>query len=266
MNLDDPITIPSGKKVTIDLGGREISNSSAPAFAVNGGELILKNGNITTDTSRVNTIEVNNSGQVTVEGARIYSAKNQAINVNNGNVIVESGNISGLESGIAFFGNSSITVNGGIISGIDNGAIMGNGTAGVGGGTVIINGGTLEGHIQSAGYIACAVYMPNEGSFIMNDGVINSDGCGICMRGGTVDLRGGSVYANGQTGVKGKVGDSRVVVGPYAIVYDANSKYPAVNTLELKVADGVTLRGTDGDIDVLLADGYAANITDLRNS
>jgi hypothetical protein len=41
------------------------------------------------------------------------------------------------------------------------------------------------------------------------------------MRGGTVNLNGGSIVATGESGVAGKVGDSRVVVGPYAVVYDA---------------------------------------------
>jgi hypothetical protein len=127
-----------------------------------------------------------------------------------------------------------------------------------------MNGGRLEGHIQSAGYIACAVYMPNEGSFTMNDGEIVSDGCGICMRGGQVNLNGGSVIASGESGVKGKVGDSRVVVGPYAVVYDAQSQYPAVNSLELNIAAGVVLEGTDGDIDTVLETGREANINDLR--
>ena len=99
----------------------------------------------------------------------------------------------------------------------------------------------------------------------MNGGEIISDGCGICMRGGQVNIGANAkITANGATGVTGKVGDSRVVVGPYAIVYDANSKYPAVNTLELNIADGAQLVGTDGDIDVLLAEGYTANINDNR--
>ena len=85
------------------------------------------------------------------------------------------------------------------------------------------------------------------------------------MRGGTVNLNEGTtIIATGETGVKGKVGDSRVVVGPYAVVYDANSNYPAMDTLELNIASNVTLQGTDGDIDILLADGASANINDAR--
>jgi len=128
---------------------------------------------------------------------------------------------------------------------------------------VVMNGGTLIAHIQSAGYIACGVYVPNTGSFTMNGGEIISDGCGLCMRGGQVNLNGGSIIANGTSGVEGKVGDSRVVVGPYAVVYDAQSKYPGVDTLELNIASGMVLQGTDGDINVVQSE-YAVNINDNR--
>jgi hypothetical protein len=99
----------------------------------------------------------------------------------------------------------------------------------------------------------------------MNGGEIESDGCGICMRGGLVKIGANAkITATGTAGVKGKVGDSRVVVGPYAIVYDANSKYPGMDSLELIIEHGAQLSGTDGDIDTILAEDQVANITDNR--
>ena len=95
----------------------------------------------------------------------------------------------------------------------------------------------------------------------MNGGEIISDGVGIVLRGGKAILNGGVVEGNGVSGVKGKVGDSRVVVGPYAVVYDSESKYPAKDSLELVVGANMVLSGTDGDIDVI---GENANITDNR--
>ena len=130
---------------------------------------------------------------------------------------------------------------------------------------VVMNGGKLIAKIQSAGYTACGVYVPNSGSFIMNGGEIISDGAGLVMRGGKVTLNGGKITANGAAGATGKVGDSRVVVGSYAVVYDANSKYPAMDSLELIVGKDMILEGTDGDIQTILADGVEANITDNRN-
>ena len=128
---------------------------------------------------------------------------------------------------------------------------------------VVMNGGKIIGHIKSPGYIACAVYIPNSGSFTMNGGEIESDGCGICMRGGTINLNAGSIVATGVSGTTGKVGDSRVVVGPYAVVYDAQSKYPDVENLELNIAEGMILQGTDGDIQIVES-SYTPNINDNR--
>ena len=98
----------------------------------------------------------------------------------------------------------------------------------------------------------------------MNDGTIESDGVGLVMRGGSVSLNGGSIIANGVTSYKGKVGDSRIVVGPYAVVYDAAAKYPMAHTLQLTIEKGMILQGTNGDIDTILDEGQTANIIDKR--
>ena len=262
------IVVPEGKKLNLDLGGNSLS-ASGIALSVNGGEAVLSNGNV---SSSANTaINVRNGGTVTVDGADITSARSNGIAATGSTIVMNSGIVTAQEAGLLGFKDSNIIINGGIIEGLDNGPVMGNGSAAgsANDGTnmnVVMNGGKLIAHIQSAGYIACGVYVPNSGSFTMNGGEIESDGCGICMRGGTVNIGANAkITANGATGVRGKVGDSRVVVGPYAVVYDANSKYPAVGTLELNIADGAQLVGTDGDVDVLLAEGYTANITDNRS-
>ena len=262
------VTVPEGKKLNLDLGGNSLSASGVAVFA-DGGELVVRNGSVSSSSS--DAIVVRNGGSVTVDGADITSSRSNAISAREGTIIVNSGTVTSQEAGVLGLKDSNIIINGGVIEGIDNGPVMGNGSAAgsANDGTnmnVVMNGGKLIAHIQSAGYIACAVYVPNSGSFTMNGGEIESDGCGICMRGGTVNIGANAkITATGASGVKGKVGDSRVVVGPYAIVYDANSKYPAVGTLELNIADGAQLAGTDGDIDVLLAEGYSANIHDNRS-
>ncbi len=262
------ITVPQGKKLNLDLGGNSLSASGVAVYA-DGGELVVSNGSISSSSS--DAIVVRNGGTVTVDGADVSSARSNAISAKEGTIIMNSGTVTSQEAGLLGFKDSNIIINGGVVEGIDNGPVMGNGSAAgsANDGTnmnVVMNGGKLVAHIQSAGYIACAVYVPNSGSFTMNGGEIESDGCGICMRGGTVNIGANAkITATGASGIQGKVGDSRVVVGPYAIVYDANSKYPAVDTLELNIADGAQLIGTDGDIDVLLAEGYSANIHDNRS-
>ncbi len=267
MALSELITVPAGKKLNLDLGGNSVSASGVAVY-VNGGEAVISNGDIA--SSNNDAIAVRNGGTVIINDANITSSRSNAISAKEGSIIVNGGSVTSQEAGLLGFKDSNITINGGIITGIDNGPVMGNGSAAgsANDGTnmnVVMNGGKLVAHIQSAGYIACGVYVPNSGSFTMNGGEIESDGCGICMRGGRVTIgENAKIVAKGTSGIKGKVGDSRVVVGPYAIVYDANSKYPAMDTLELVIANGAELVGTDGDIDVLLGEGVTANITDNR--
>lgn len=263
MAITTPVTVPNGKKVTLKLDGNEMTAADR-VINVTGGELVLEGGSISSDNGRPIFVQ---SGTLTVDGTDITSVTDCAINAtgSNSEVIINSGNITAQEVAVLATTNSNVTINGGHLVGIDNFAVGGNGSAGSGGSNVTINGGIIEGNIESNGYIAAAIYWPNSGTLTINGGTIKSTGAGIVMRGGTVNLNEGTtIIATGESGVKGKVGDSRVVVGPYAVVYDANSKYPAMDTLELNIASDVTLQGTDGDIDILLADGASANINDAR--
>lgn len=261
----ESLVIPEGKEVTLDLGGHTLSG--ATPLAVAGGKLTLKNGEV---SSTNQAASVTDGGILVVDGATIESTHN-GIAARNAQVIVNSGEITAQEYGIAGFKDSNIVINGGTFESWDNGPIMGNGSpAGSNNDgsnmNVVMNGGTIIAHIQSAGYIALGVYVPNSGSFTMNGGEIISDGVGLVHRGGQVNLNGGRIIANGPTGVKGKAGDSRVVVGPYAVVYDAQSKYPGVDTMELNIGENMILQGTDGDIDILLEAGREANINDNRSN
>ncbi len=265
-SLPSPISIPAKKVIIINLNNYKLTSANM-AFDISNSKVTFNNGII---ESQVNdTILVANNGTVTIDGTEIISPRNGIAVKNGATAIMNSGSITSQEAGILGLKNSTIVVNGGMITGIDNGPLMGNGSpaGSVNDGTncnIIMNGGTLVAHIQTAGYIACGVYVPNSGSFTMNGGSILSDGCGICMRGGQVNLNGGEIIAQGAEGVYGKVGDSRIVVGPYAVVYDAQSNYPAMNSLELNIASGMQLQGTDGDINYVLESGVEANVNDNR--
>lgn len=263
MTVAESLNIPTGKKVTLKLAGNELTAADR-VVNVTGGELILEGGSITSTNGRPIFVQ---NGVLTVDGTNVTSENDCAINASGANaqVIINSGDITAQEVAVLATTNSNVTINGGHLVGKDNFAVGGNGSTNQGGSNVTINGGIIEGNIESAGYIAAGIYWPNSGTLTINGGTIKSTGAGIVMRGGTVNLNEGTtIIATGETGVKGKVGDSRVVVGPYAVVYDANSKYPAMDTLELNIASDVTLQGTDGDIDILLADGASANINDAR--
>ena len=259
-NVLSTISVPSGKKAVIDLGGNTVRG-----VRTTGGEVVIKNGTVSSGSSYA-AVVVNEGGKATIEdGAVIDGTRNNGIEINNGGeVVVNGGNISAHEAGIYPSGGATLTINGGTISCIDNGGVMMNGNAGQGGNTVTMNGGRIEGHITSAGYLACGVYLPNDDVFTMTGGEIISDGAGSVLRGGKAILNGGVVEGNGATGVTGKVGDSRIVVGPYAVVYDMESSYPAKDSLELVIGENMVLRGTDGDVS-FVGDQANANVTDNRN-
>ena len=241
----DNVVVATDKKVILDLAGNKMTIPSGKELKVNGELVIDGDGEI--DAAKW--------------GVNAYGA--------DAKVTLNSGKLVAAESPMTIQGGASFVMNGGELEGLDNCPLMGQGTTGNGGTEMIMNGGKLIAHITSAGYIACGVYMPNDGKFVMNGGEIISDGAGVVMRAGEVELNGGSIRANGTTGVVGKVGDSRVVVGPYAVVYDEKANYPGLQTGEFKLTIGanMSLQGTDGDISILMPTGKdisEANIVDNR--
>ena len=267
LSMDSYITVPAGKSVTFDLGGNKLSGNSYLVSCA-GGNVILKNGTVESSARPVHV----SSGELTLDGADVTSINDVAISVvgENAKVVMNSGKVTAQESGLLVTTGAKLEMNGGEVECFDNCPIQGNGTVKDGNDQghieVVMNGGKLTAHISSTGYAACGVYMPNSGKFTMNGGEIVSDGAGLVMRAGEVELNGGSIVANGVSGSKGKVGDSRVVVGPYAVVYDESAKYPGVANGEFKLTIGqdMVLQGTDGDVETLLSSGAIANIIDNR--
>lgn len=238
MVISDNIAIPAGKKVVLDLGDNKVSIASGKQVVVRG-EMEINGG-------EDGELDAGNWGLTAYgEGAKL---------------VLNSGHLEAGEAPIAVQQGAQFVMNGGELEGRDNCPLMGQGSEGQGNVDIVINGGKLIAHITSAGYIACGVYMPNSGKFTMNGGEIVSDGAGLVMRAGEVELNGGSIVANGATGIKGKVGDSRVVVGPYAVIYDEKAKYPGASEGEFKLTIGedMILEGTDGDLDFIFSDDMDA--------
>lgn len=256
------LNVPDGKKVTLDMNGHTLKGTKI-LLQIDGGEAVVRNGKV---DGVGRSVVVRNGGKLVLEDAQIVSTGDVAVSCDGvgTSFTMNSGRIDAQEFGVLVTNTAEFVMNGGYIEGYDNCAIGGNGSPGQGETVMTINGGTLIGHIQTAGYIACGIYSPNIGVVNFNGGEIISDGCGICMRGGQVNLNGGKITAKGASGVLGKVGDSRIVVGPCAVVYDETAKYPAVASMELNIAKGALLHGTDGDLQVLLSAGAEANINDLR--
>jgi hypothetical protein len=78
-----------------------------------------------------------------------------------------------------------------------------------GGYYVEVNGGKYTGNTISAGYGNCAIYHPNSGTVIINNGTIKgTSGAGVVVRGGNLTVNGGIISGNGTGGDNVKMGDA----------------------------------------------------------
>jgi len=129
MQMDSYISIPTGKKVTLNLDGNKINGNS---YLVNcaGGELVLKNGEL---ESLGRPVYVS-GGTVTLDNAIVTSKNDVAINATgtNSKVILNDGKVTAQESGILVTTGAILEMNGGEIECYDNCPIQGNGTSGQG--------------------------------------------------------------------------------------------------------------------------------------
>lgn len=134
-----------------------------------------------------------------------------------------------------------------VLESLDNAAVMGNGTYNsnekLGGTSITIMGKCwLIGRIQTAGYAACGIYHPQQGTLTIKysrgiPNIVAVNGAGIVMRGGTLEYRSGNITATGDANFTGKVGDSRVVVGTSGIVYDRDCNYYDVANAKIAISD-----------------------------
>ena len=258
------IVVPADADIVLDLNGKEISSSLNGSFlVVNGGSLTIENGTI---VGKKKTLDINNGATLVINNAVIESQTNQGITAGNNSVVeFNSGEVKSVEAGIAAFTGTKVIMNGGKITTTDNGGIMANGSSGQGDVEIIMNGGEIDASISSSGYVAVGVYMPNTGSFTMNGGKITANGgAGVVCRGGLTTINGGEIVTTAHpTLTVGKVGDSRVVVPCAAIVYDKNSKYPGMDSLEVVVNEGAVLNSAVDDI-AILSDEENPKVTDNR--
>ena len=254
-DVTESVTIPVGKTITINLNGKVITGSKPNA---NGNATIMNNG----------TLTVVDSSTDAEKPGKIVSTNNFAIatgddstttigGTNNNNFAIESVEgalITGRHTG------ATISINGGTLSASDNAVVAGNGTSGYGNNIINITGGTFNGGITSAGYVACGIYAPNNDIWNISGGTFNiTGGAGIVQRAGTVNVS-GNVIINTTGNVTGKVGDSRVVVPCAALVFDSEAGYPEMTetaklsvtggTFESECEDAVVNVGEDNRIDV----------------
>ena len=89
MAVTTPIVIPEGKKVVLDLGGKTLSGQIP--IQGTGGEIVLKNGTISSTSDAVYLTE---GSKCTLDGAVINSNHNGIAAWSGSEVVVNSGSIT----------------------------------------------------------------------------------------------------------------------------------------------------------------------------
>lgn len=270
----------TGKTLTIDINGKNINASYIDSK--DGANLILKDGTATTapvvdEDNR--TVQYNagtltlkydmvasGGSKITVESGRYISTTASLLAANGdksgateiaSEVTVNGGYLQSQEFTVSPQGKGAIAnVNGGVLVALDNAVVGGNGTNNatqkLGGTTINITGGTMIGHIKTAGYAACGVYHPQEGVLNISGGkIIAINGCGVLMRGGKLNQTGGEVIATGDAAAVGKVGDSRVVVGTSGIIFDRDANYYDASNTIVEVSGEAKVSGSKAAIEVI---------------
>lgn len=199
------VAIPAGKKLTLDLNGKTITHSGTAI--INNGTLIVKNGAVVSTGNC--GIGVGSNSETTILSDVTVTAQESAV-------------ITSKSTGAKIF------IEGGTFTSTDNAVIAGNGSERTGNPNIIvINGGTFNGGITTAGYVACGIYAPWKDQITVNGGTFHiTGGAGIVARAGQVSVNGGTFICTGNA--TGKVGDSRVVVPCAALVFDSETNYPAL--------------------------------------
>ena len=268
VTLDASLAIPAGKSLTLNLNGYTLTGPSGKNYAIaNSGNITLTGGTITGYGVARN---VASGATITVtDGTYTATVANGFINLTDtvGCAVTINGGTFTAQEAVVATGrskNSSITVNGGTLTSIDNAVLMDNGSSGYTGNTITVTGGTLNGGITTAGYVACGIYCANDTTVNVTGGTFNiTGGCGILARAGKVNVSGTAVINTTGTAT-GKVGDSRVVVPCAPIVYDSAANYPGYDetTTTFAVSGGTfTANGEDVDCIVQVADeGDATSI------
>ena len=276
-NVATVITIEDGKTITLDLNGHKISfvrsgnvdprfyclgnltikDSTAEELSVvdtSGYSVTYKSGTIDSDTV---AIYVEEGGNLTLESGTVKGTYN-AINVY-GDItttddsvvttfVMNGGHVHGTQYGVVVFGDcATFEFNNGVVESDEDGAISGNGTINEkrdnGGVSIVMNGGyaianyDTGGAAYKEGKISCGIYMPNYGTVEVNGGTIYAEnGVGILMRAGHLDVKGGTIIStdsevgNLEQSVTGIVGDSGVKLETASLIIDETADYIGAET------------------------------------
>lgn len=222
-------TIDITADVVLDLGGHTITGAGRVVQAYgNGVNAVVKNGKIVSGTEALSVFD----------GATLVADGLDAASTECCAIVSPAGNL---------------VINGGTYTSNDNFVLMTNGSEGKGKNKIVVNGGTFNGNITTAGYIAGGIYVANDDEVIVNGGTFNIvNGIGIMARSGKTTVKEGVTFniTSTEGGITaGWVGDKKVNVPTgKQIVLDLISAYPGgTPTVTAEHHDVYTLQWTSVD-------------------
>lgn len=261
VTLSSFITIPLGKTVTFNLGGNTITATGSIFSVV--GNLNLSNGSLVSSGSDGINID---GGSVILTNVNISALAGRVLRVleTGGNLTVNGGSFHSREMCVQMIKNANVVINSGEFISDDNGVLMDNGTARFGNNNLTVNGGYFEGRIQSDGYLAFVIHHAQSGIFNINGGTFKAiNGAGFVSRAGELNVNNCTIICGNDESISGWVGDNKLQIGCYPLVYCEKAKYPAVDTLAINIGENVIFDGgVDGaKVQYLLSDNVEPNIT-----
>jgi hypothetical protein len=248
------------KTFTIDLNGQVINSIiNGCLFDVNGGVLTIK-GSGSIDALGLVARAVN-GGKIIIDGGS-YNTNDIGFTVTGvgSKIVFNKGELTATKGGIGAYEGAEVVINDGTLTVSNSPVLFTNRTVGKGNNTITVNGGTLSGNITSTGYQACGIYIANDDAFLMNGGTVNGiGGCGLLMRGGTVVINGGKIYATTGANVPGYVVDTVSQMTASAVIFHESANYPGSSGMSLTITEGLFI-GVDHSIDIL-SEAISPNVT-----
>ena len=241
IEIDETLSVSKDADVTLDLSGHELNVDASVGILVDGGSLHLTDtgdgsGIIVATGSAVNVV---NGGHFKMDGGNLKSSTGTGIvagysnqDDSGANVYISGGSVTAQEHAVWAVNGSKVVITGGEFTAIDNVAVTANGTQGEGPVDVTITGGTFNCGIVTSDYLACGVFVAQDGNWKILGGTFNmtSDkATAFVVRGGNVNIDLSKVTVNMGSDMDSsslRVGDStRVQSGHIVAAYYTNGSY-----------------------------------------
>ncbi|WP_400229511.1 hypothetical protein [Methanomethylophilus alvi] len=241
IEIDETLSVSKDADVTLDLSGHKLNVDASVGILVDGGSLHLTDtgdgsGIIVATGSAVNVV---NGGHFKMDGGNLKSSTGMGIvagysnqDDSGANVYISGGSVTAQEHAVWAVNGSKVVITGGEFTAIDNVAVTANGTQGEGPVDVTITGGTFNCGIVTSGYLACGVFVAQDGNWNILGGTFNmtSDkATAFVVRGGNVNIDLSNVTVNMGSDMDSsslRVGDStRVQSGHTVAAYYTNGSY-----------------------------------------